>query len=888
MTLNANDARNEYTASAGQTVFNYTFKIYASTDLNVYVTPDGQECSSSDLTESYTVSGVGLEDGGSITLNTPTVANDLVTIVSAIPSDRTTDYQNNGDFRPDTVNDDFDRTVSLVKQALSAANRSLQFPECQQSVSALTLPSPEALRFVRWKSDLSGMENTDAPSVSVTTVTTVSVNNYNGLRSLTGQPVDQVISVAYRANENDGGGGQFRWDDSDLSTEVTADSLSGIYVAPSSDLTGATGAWVRIVEYDHYNILWFGATRDISADNYAVIEPADQLAASAGVPLFFPEGIYGVEVVQNPATINATTSWYSEGEGVWLTNTNLGLTDDTVFVQVDGQSELTFDRIHLDGQITTTGSGVPNQDQASPSDSNINDYTRCVGWQVKGGENIILRNCKTRNLFRASFRADSDAKGILFENCQTNRNRGTFGDPFYCQNVRNTQRVNCRAYDYTRIGFVYEGTAAQDTASDFVADRGCYAEYAHDNFSGENSCGYWVENTQEYVNDGCFAVNTVGGMVLTSTDSSGATIANGGVLSNLRTYNVTNFTALSVKAGININPDDEQGVFNLTNCNCHLHSIQDVANLNGTATQFSTRDVISAQLGDVFCEINIVNCGGYIPNDNYVAAEGYGFFGLLQNNDNTVRKVITMKNCALEFTDPAKVRTDALTGGGGKGFFHSNGSTGVELHLDNCQEMDTTDNALSISVTSYDDKNDIYITNCRPQIIRWSGRANYIEFKDCDYVDCDVNGQVNTVRLSNSQYNVLNWTTNDWKMYNCVGSQLVMTTVDPHTRYDGFTAVGCNINGNLSSGDSCIFTVTDSREWRAVFQNCTFHDANKGAATSFHFITIDTGFGYIAGSGNLIDDNITNYMERNGSNFSNPKTDVDADMPFGIFQALDA
>jgi hypothetical protein len=159
MTLNANDVRDEYTAAAGQTVFNYTFKIYESTDLDIYVTPAGQECSESDLTTAYTVTGVGDENGGTITLTTPTTLNDLVTIVSSIPTSRTTDYQNNGDFRPDTVNDDFDKAYSLIKQIEDTANRSLQFPTCQQGVSSLTLPTPVAHNYVRWKSDLSGLEN---------------------------------------------------------------------------------------------------------------------------------------------------------------------------------------------------------------------------------------------------------------------------------------------------------------------------------------------------------------------------------------------------------------------------------------------------------------------------------------------------------------------------------------------------------------------------------------------------------------------------------------------------------------------------------------------------------------------------------------------------------
>ena len=162
MTITTNDTRDEYTASSGQTVFNYTFKIFEDTDLNVYQTPVGQTPDdTADIITGYSVTGEGDEDGGTITLDIGATLGDLITIVSDIPESRTTDYQNNGDFRPDTVNDDFDRVVSLVKQANDKVNRTVSFQESEQGVSNLELPTPEALKGVRWKQDLSGFENID-------------------------------------------------------------------------------------------------------------------------------------------------------------------------------------------------------------------------------------------------------------------------------------------------------------------------------------------------------------------------------------------------------------------------------------------------------------------------------------------------------------------------------------------------------------------------------------------------------------------------------------------------------------------------------------------------------------------------------------------------------
>lgn len=160
MTITTNDDRDEYTATGGQTVFNYTFKIYASTDLNVYQTPENVDYDDDAyLTTAYSVTGVGNSAGGTIILNSGATAGDRITIVSAVPSSRTTDYQVNGDFKPATVNDDFDRLVSIAKQAEGLARRSPKFIESRQGVSEFSLPKPVASAFWRVNSTATGMES---------------------------------------------------------------------------------------------------------------------------------------------------------------------------------------------------------------------------------------------------------------------------------------------------------------------------------------------------------------------------------------------------------------------------------------------------------------------------------------------------------------------------------------------------------------------------------------------------------------------------------------------------------------------------------------------------------------------------------------------------------
>jgi hypothetical protein len=205
MTITTNDVRDEYTASAAQTVFNYTFKIFADGQLNVYITPSGQEADdSTDITTAYTIdpSSIGDEDGGFITLNSGTSSGDLVTIVSNIPEARTTDYQNSGDFRPDTVNADFDTVVSLTKQQDDRTSRTLSFQESEQNVSSLSLPRPEGGLYLAWNLAETGVVNQGSPGSVIPANTESTIATMKANTSLT---IGLVVNTKGGTSEGDGG-----------------------------------------------------------------------------------------------------------------------------------------------------------------------------------------------------------------------------------------------------------------------------------------------------------------------------------------------------------------------------------------------------------------------------------------------------------------------------------------------------------------------------------------------------------------------------------------------------------------------------------------------------------------------------------------------------------
>jgi len=120
MAVNPTPYRRQYTASDGQTTFEYPFLIFEAEDLNVYLTPAGQAPNPGGdilaLNVDYTVTGVLNKNGGTVVLTTGANANDTITINGNIQIDRETDFITGGDFKSATVNNQFDKLTVICQQ----------------------------------------------------------------------------------------------------------------------------------------------------------------------------------------------------------------------------------------------------------------------------------------------------------------------------------------------------------------------------------------------------------------------------------------------------------------------------------------------------------------------------------------------------------------------------------------------------------------------------------------------------------------------------------------------------------------------------------------------------------------------------------------------------
>lgn len=130
-----------HTGNGVSTVFAYGFTLLDADDL--VVTIDGVS------TSAYTVSGIGVAAGGSVTFSSAPASGAEVLLQRVIQLVREAEYQTNGDLQAETVNGDFDRLWMAVQGVDVVARRTLRapFPEEVTEIPSATSRALQLLGF---------------------------------------------------------------------------------------------------------------------------------------------------------------------------------------------------------------------------------------------------------------------------------------------------------------------------------------------------------------------------------------------------------------------------------------------------------------------------------------------------------------------------------------------------------------------------------------------------------------------------------------------------------------------------------------------------------------------------------------------------------------------
>jgi len=125
VTVSSTTNKQSYNGNGSQSVFAYTFKIFAEADVEVYV---GTTLKT--LSTHYTLSGVGAAGGGNVTFTTgniPAAGTGNVTILRSLALTQGVDLINYGKFDAEVIESQYDKLTMMVQQLQEQADRTIRF-----------------------------------------------------------------------------------------------------------------------------------------------------------------------------------------------------------------------------------------------------------------------------------------------------------------------------------------------------------------------------------------------------------------------------------------------------------------------------------------------------------------------------------------------------------------------------------------------------------------------------------------------------------------------------------------------------------------------------------------------------------------------------------------
>lgn len=150
-------ALNQYTATSGQTDFNFTYMIFATADIKVYVNGVLKT-----ETTHYTVkksSGASIADsdlpldGGKVVFVSGLTLNDEVTLSREIAIARLTGYSPAGAFRAETLNAELTKMYAVMQQLRRDIERSLRLTAYDAEGGTFVLPANRASKYLAFDAD---------------------------------------------------------------------------------------------------------------------------------------------------------------------------------------------------------------------------------------------------------------------------------------------------------------------------------------------------------------------------------------------------------------------------------------------------------------------------------------------------------------------------------------------------------------------------------------------------------------------------------------------------------------------------------------------------------------------------------------------------------------
>ena len=246
MTISSTTVKNSYSGNGSTTAFNYTFKIFADSDLQVIIRSSTGTETVKTITTHYTVAGAGNANGGSVTFTSGNIpaSGETVVLRRAVPQTQAIDYIANDPFPAESHEEGLDRATMTTQQIQEELNRAIKLSRTNTMTSTefTTSASDRANKILAF--DSSG-------ELSVTQ----ELGTFKG--------TDATVTTAAYVQR-------------DIIKSTTASELNNVYICVADSVVGDS-----LTDTDHFQLLVDAVSAATSATNAATSATASASSATA-------------------------------------------------------------------------------------------------------------------------------------------------------------------------------------------------------------------------------------------------------------------------------------------------------------------------------------------------------------------------------------------------------------------------------------------------------------------------------------------------------------------------------------------------------------------------------------------------------------------------------
>jgi len=229
MALTTTSNKVSYSGDGTTTVFNFPFRVDKDTDLQVTLYDSAGTATVQTLNTDYTITGLGVDSGGSITMTTAPATGTTLLLYREVAYTQETTFTEGEAFPIKTIESDLDKLTMETQQLKEVADRSLQFKKTD-STSSVELPviqtdaylGTDTSKKLVWKGHGAWTQtNADFAANSVPDLIAIDTSSYTSTKV--------TANLLGYHDAGDGGGGLFYWDANKSQDEHNG----GTIIAPS-------------------------------------------------------------------------------------------------------------------------------------------------------------------------------------------------------------------------------------------------------------------------------------------------------------------------------------------------------------------------------------------------------------------------------------------------------------------------------------------------------------------------------------------------------------------------------------------------------------------------------------------------------------------------------